>query len=152
MTVVGRSGAGSSKNRPGGPTRGPPFPQTKREKRARLDSDKRASNASGAIWDQYQELEKNREGSKLKDGKERMTLTRTPERGIRFHQELSACSPLPPIQSLKRSWVPCKARQFKPKGKGLSMLIYLLPHERCSHRVTDCRSRPLDGPLPIMGP
>ena len=37
--------------------------------RARLDAEKRASNASGATKEQSNELEKNREGSKSKDGK-----------------------------------------------------------------------------------
>ena len=37
--------------------------------RARLDAEKRASNASGATNEQSDELEKNRENSKSKDGK-----------------------------------------------------------------------------------
>ena len=37
--------------------------------RARLDAEKRASNASGATKEQFDELEKNKEGPKSKDGK-----------------------------------------------------------------------------------
>ena len=50
--------------------------------RAKLDAEKRASNASGAIWDQSQELEKNREGSKSKDGKGKDDLDQKSRRVI----------------------------------------------------------------------
>ena len=50
--------------------------------RAKLDAEKRASNASGATWDQSQELEKNREGSKSKNGKGKDDLDQKSRRVI----------------------------------------------------------------------
>ncbi len=50
--------------------------------RARLDAEKRASNASGAINEQYEELEKNRGGSKSKEGKGKDDLDQKSRRVI----------------------------------------------------------------------
>ena len=50
--------------------------------RARLDAEKRASNASGAINEQAEELEKNRGGSKSKEGKGKDDLDQKSRRVI----------------------------------------------------------------------
>jgi hypothetical protein len=50
--------------------------------RARLDAEKRASNASGAINEQPEELERNREGSKSKEGNGKDDLSQKSRRVI----------------------------------------------------------------------